>query len=234
MTKRPLVLGHRGASRRARENTLEAFAIARALGADGVELDVRRTADGVAVVHHDPQVDGYGLLAAVPFARLRADQPHIPTLDEALDELAGLFVNVEMKCLPWEPDADTDGAVAQLVVGAIAARGAAARVVVSSFDLAALGTVRALDARIALGWLTSRRPVEETAPHAAERGLTWLHPDRGVVLDDPVGAVAHAHELGLRVDVWTVNEPDDVRALSHAGVDAIITDTPDVALAALE
>jgi glycerophosphoryl diester phosphodiesterase len=234
MTTRPLVLGHRGASRRARENTLEAFATARALGADGVELDVRRTADGVAVVHHDPQVEGYGLIAAEPFARLREDQPYVPTLDEALDELDGLFVNVEMKGLPWEPDADTDGAVARLVVAAIAARDARARVVVSSFDLAALGTVRALDARIALGWLTSRRPVEETASPAVERGVTWLHPDRAVVLDDPVGAVAHAHQLGLRVDVWTVNEPDDVRALAHAGADAIITDTPDVALAALE
>ena len=58
----PRILAHRGASARARENTVEAFRLASALGADGVELDVRRTADGALVVHHDPSVDGVGAL----------------------------------------------------------------------------------------------------------------------------------------------------------------------------
>jgi glycerophosphoryl diester phosphodiesterase len=228
------VLGHRGASRRARENTLEAFAWARSVGADGVELDARRTADGVAVVHHDPQVEGYGLVRARPFADLRAAQPHVPTLDEALDALTGLVVNIEMKCLPWEPDADPDGELAALVVQAVAGRGAHDRIVVSSFDLAALGSVRALDARLPTGWLTHRQPVEQTAPIAAERAVAWLHPDRAAVVGDPQRACRLVHDLGLRIDVWTVNEPDEIRAFADAGVDALITDVPDVARATVD
>jgi glycerophosphoryl diester phosphodiesterase len=230
---RPLVLGHRGASRRARENTLDAFATARALGADGVELDVRRTADGVAVVNHDPQVEGHGLLVERSFAELRAAHPEVPTLDEALDALAGLIVNVEIKCLPWEPDADADGVVLRLVVDALVARNAFDRTIVSSFDLGVLAPLRDLDARIVTAWLTSRQPVEQTAPAAAERGASWLHPDVGVVRDDAERAVAAVHEHGLRVDVWTVNEEADIRVLATAGVDAIVTDVPDVALAVI-
>jgi glycerophosphoryl diester phosphodiesterase len=233
MTNRPLVLGHRGAAREAPENTLAAFAAARRLGADGVELDVRRTADHVTVIHHDPEVEGYGLIAARPFAELRDEQPDVPTLPEALESLTGLLVNIEVKCLPWEPDADPDGEVMEMVAAIVAERGLLDAVVVSSFDLGALGTLRAANARIPAAWLTSRQPVERCAPAAAERGVAWLHPDRGSVIDDPSGAVRVAHEHGLRIDVWTVNDANDVRALAAAGVDAIITDTPDVAIAAL-
>jgi glycerophosphoryl diester phosphodiesterase len=233
MTNRPLVLGHRGASRQAPENTIGAFTAARRLGADGVELDVRRTADLVAVIHHDPEVEGYGLIAARPFAELRAEQPDVPTLPEALEALAGLLVNIEVKCLPWEPDADPDGEVMEMVAEIVAARGLIDSVVVSSFDLGALGSLRAANARIPAAWLTSRQPVDRIAAAAAARGVAWVHPDRESVMVDPEAAVRIAHEHGLRIDVWTVNEPNDVRALAAAGVDAIITDTPDVALAAL-
>ena len=75
MPSRPLVLAHRGANRLARENTVDAFVRARELGADGVELDVRRTADGVLVVHHDAAVEPVGLLVEQPFAEIRAALP---------------------------------------------------------------------------------------------------------------------------------------------------------------
>lgn len=232
MTNRPLVLGHRGAPRRARENTLEAFAIARQLGADGVELDVRRTADGQLVIHHDPEAGDYGLIAGRPFEELRRERPDIPTLVEALGELAGQFVNIEVKCLPWEPDAD-DGTVMTAVGSLVQARGHYESVVVSSFDLGALGAIRAVDARIPLGWLTSRQAVEQAAPIAASRGVAWLHPDVASALHAPARAVELARENGLRLNVWTVDDPGDVRVLAAAGVDGIITNTPDVALAAL-
>src|SRR4051812_6725756 len=106
MVSRPLVLAHRGASAQAPANTLEAFALARTLGADGVELDVRRTADDILVVHHDPDAAGIGLLADAEFATVRATLPALPTLAEALAQCEGLLVNVEIKCLPWEPDSD--------------------------------------------------------------------------------------------------------------------------------
>ena len=107
------MLAHRGACRRAPENTLEAFRVARELGADGVELDVRRTRDGVLVLSHDPVVEGFGLLVEHPFAKLRAAVPSVPTLEEAFDVLAGLIVNVEIKCFPTEPDADPERRVAR-------------------------------------------------------------------------------------------------------------------------
>ncbi|MCU1430066.1 MAG: glycerophosphoryl diester phosphodiesterase [Actinomycetia bacterium] len=233
MATRPLVLGHRGAPRRARENTLEAFTAARTLGADGVELDVRRTSDGTAVIHHDPAVEGYGLIVSRPFAELRAERPYVPTLVEALDTLTGLFVNIEMKCLPWEPDPDPEGQVAAAVAAAVSERRITQQVEVSSFDLGALGVMRSIDARIPIGWLTFGQPVEPAVAAAVDRGLAWVHPDRAAVMADPAAAMRTAHERGLRVAVWTVNEPDDVRALAAAAVDALITDVPDVALAAL-
>jgi glycerophosphoryl diester phosphodiesterase len=233
MTARPLVLGHRGASRGAPENTLAAFTLARSLGADGVELDVRRTADGVAVISHDPAVEGYGLLRERPFEQLRTVLPDVPTLGEALDVLGGLLVNIEMKCLPWDADPDPDGEVPALVLAAIEDKGVHDKVIISSFDLGALGSMRALDARLPLAWLTSGQAVATAAPLAVQRGVTWLHPDRAVVFPDVDESVKLVHDLGLQIDVWTVNDPDDVRALAAAGADALITDVPDVALAAL-
>src|SRR6476646_2920170 len=136
MAPRPLVLGHRGASAVAPENTVEAFTRARELGADGVELDVRRTADGVLVVHHDPAVRDVGLIASLSLAELRAARPRLATLDDALDACRGLVVNAEVKCLPWEPDADTDGSVMGATIDAV--RTHDGMVVVSYFDLAAI------------------------------------------------------------------------------------------------
>src|SRR5439155_14345872 len=101
-----LVVAHRGASRVAPENTLEAFEAALALGADGVELDVHRTADGALVVHHDAAVPGFGVLAAAPLAAIRAARPAVPTLEDALDVCRGHLVNVEVKNLVGDADWD--------------------------------------------------------------------------------------------------------------------------------
>ena len=231
MPTRPLVLAHRGASRRARENTLEAFALARDLGADGVELDVRRTADHVLVVHHDAEAPGIGLLAAATFAAVRDARPDIPTLAEALDVCAGLIVNVELKCLPWEPDADADGVVVQATAALV--RDCACEIVVSSFDLGTVDAMRACAPEIATGWLTYGRAPADTALLAARNGHPWLNPDRNAVLAAPADAVAACRGAGLAVDVWTVDDPDEMSTLAAAGVDALITNVPDVALQTL-
>jgi glycerophosphoryl diester phosphodiesterase len=236
MHPRPLVLGHRGASRVRTENTLAAFAKARQLGADGVELDARRTADGVLVVHHDPAVEGLGLLVDVPFAKLRAAHPEIPTLAEALEACAGMLVNVEVKCLPWEPDADTEGRdVLHAVVELVLAEQyqPVSDVVVSSFDLGAVDACRAFAPAVATAWLTSGQDVAAAAAIAREHGHAWLHPDRGAALRASERDVDGAHAGGVRVNVWTVDEPDEIVRLATIGVDAIITDVPDVAADAL-
>ncbi len=228
----PLVIGHRGAPRIARENTIAAFAAARATGADGVELDARRTADGVLVVHHDPEVPGFGVIASRTFADLRAAEPDIPTLADVLDACAGMIVNVEIKCLPWEPDADdTDHSVVRAVVDVVRAQ--ARDAIVSSFDLTAVDAVRTFEPALATAWLTSGQPLASAAAIAAEHGHTWLHPDRVRARADGAAGVDAAHGAGVRVDVWTVDEPDEMRALAEAGVDAIVTNVPDVAVKVL-
>jgi glycerophosphoryl diester phosphodiesterase len=232
MSARPLVLAHRGASRAAPENTIPAFTRARELGADGVELDVRRTADDVLVVHHDPDVEGLGLIAAHPLAALRAARPDVPTLVEALAACTGLLVNVEVKCLPWEPDADgPDHPLMRPVVEAVRAH--APDAIVSSFDLGAVDACRTFAPELATAWLTSGQDLATASAIASEHGHPWLHPDRASALATLKDGIHAAHDQGVRVDVWTVDDPDEIRTLAASGVDAIVTNVPDVALAAL-
>ena len=136
------VWAHRGARRQAPENTVAAFLRARALGADGVELDARRSADDVVVVHHDARAGGVGVLAEAPFAALRAARPEMPTLDEALDVCAGVLVNVEVKNLPGDPDYDPDERVTALVAETLARRDHRDDTLVSSFSLDTLDRFR--------------------------------------------------------------------------------------------
>ncbi len=231
VSSRPLVLAHRGACRVARENTVDAFVAARELGADGVELDVRRTADGVLVVHHDARADGLGLLAERAFSEIRAKCPWMPTLAEALEACAGWFVNVEVKCSRWEADADPDQDVARRAVDLVREQGVAA--VFSSFDLATIDAVRAHAPELATGFLVHGVDVAAAAMLAREHGHSWLHPDRLTFLAAPDAAVRDAKAQHLRVDVWTVDDPAEIQVCAAAGVDAIITNVPEVALAAL-
>jgi glycerophosphoryl diester phosphodiesterase len=226
------VLAHRGASARAPENTLAAFALARELGADGVELDARRTADATLVVHHDPHVEGFGLLVERPFAELRAAHPEVPTLAEALAGCAGMIVNVEIKCLPWEPDADPgDRGVVHAVADTIRATGTNA--IVSSFDLGAVDACRTYAPDLTTAWLTSGQELPDAALLAARAGHQWLHPDRIMALRASPDVIEHVHQLGLQIDVWTVDDPDEARELVANGVDGICTNTPDVILTAV-
>src|SRR4051812_39413617 len=110
------VLAHRGASRAAPENTVEAFLVAKAMGADGVELDVRRTSDGPLVVHHDPRLRDGRAIIELHAATLPV---HVPRLHDALDACAGMWVNVEIKNDPLEPDFDPTDSIADDVIGAL-------------------------------------------------------------------------------------------------------------------
>lgn len=235
MVARPMVLGHRGASHARPENTLAAFAKARELGADGVELDARRSSDGVLVVHHDPQVEHFGLIVDQTFETLRARRSSIPTLDEALEACAGMIVNIEIKCLPWEPDPDTpEHDVVRAVVELVRASAhPAADMIVSSFDLGSVDACRGFAPELATGWLTSRQDVATAAALAAEHGHGWLNPDRASALRASAEQIARAQQAGVRVNVWTVDEPEEMSALAAIGVDGIITNVPDVALATL-
>jgi glycerophosphoryl diester phosphodiesterase len=229
--RRPLVLGHRGSPRIARENTLAAFAAARDQGADGVELDVHRSADGVLVVHHDADADGVGVLAEVPFDRIRAAAPWLPTLAEVLDECEGILVNVEIKNSPRDADFDPTETVTEAVVALLGARGGRDRILVSSFHLPSIDRVRSRAPEWETAYLTVVDPTPEDAlALAVAGGHRAIHPFFGVLADERAATVCEAaHAQGIAVNVWTVNEPEDMLRLAAAGVDAIVTDVPDVA-----
>jgi glycerophosphoryl diester phosphodiesterase len=213
------------------ENTVEAFVAASALGADGVELDVHRTADGSLVVHHDADARGIGVLAERTEAEIRADRPEIPTLEEALGACAGMLVNIEVKNLPGDADYDPEEAVAGAVVELLAQRGRRDDVLVSSFNLASVDRVRELDGSIPTGSLTlvGMDPVDGVdIAHAHGHGA--VNPDvRALGGEAAADTVARAHSFGMGVNVWTVNGEDEMRRLAAVGVDAIITDVPGVA-----
>jgi glycerophosphoryl diester phosphodiesterase len=213
------VLAHRGASRAAAENTPEAFRLALALGADGVELDVRRAACGTLVVHHDPALNGN------PVRRLA--QPPLPTLAVALDASAGGMVDVELKT-----DGDAPGGVAAAVCACLRRRGTRDQVVASSFDPAALRAVRALRPDIPTALVVaSDDELGAALREAARAGHRALHPERHLV-DGTL--VRRARALGLAVRAWTVNDADELQQLAKLGVDGLITDVPDVARAVLQ
>ena len=226
-----LVLAHRGANRERPENTLAAFRRAVELGADGVELDVHRTRDDGLVVRHDP--DGpFGALAELTLAEVTDALPEVPTLAAVLDACAGLLVNVEIKHPPPDAGHDPDRRAADLVAGMLADRGGADRVIVSSFDLPTVDRVRAVAPAVPTGWLVAWADPIDALAVAHDHGHDALHPGVWSLVGSlAVEVVAAAHDRGLAVNVWTVNEEDELRRLGQAGVDAVITDVPDLALA---
>ena len=230
-----MVLGHRGASRDAVENTLAAFEAARIQGADGVELDVHRSADGALVVHHDAAVDGFGVLAEYELSAIRAAIPSIPTLDEVFDQTGGMLVNVEVKNSPQDIDFDPADRCAEAVVEFVRARNLYDSVLVSSFHLPTIDRVHELDAEIPTGYLVVVDPLPLPALEIAhEHGHRALHPHLAALGEAfVVDAVARATELGIALNVWTVNDPKEIVRLARHGIHAIITDTPAIARQAL-
>ncbi len=238
------VLAHRGGTGPWRENTLEAFSSALALGADGVELDVRLSADGKLVVHHDAEIPGSGLIH-----ECRRDQlpQWVPTLEAALATCAGAVVNVEIKNIPTDPGYDPAERVALDVAAAVLAHGAAlaeadeadadrsalwpAHVVVSSFWPESLAVVGRHDSAVPLGLLVHPAlDVLGALETATELGCVALHPHHTRVSAE---LVDRAHGLGLAVATWTVNSPEEIDAVIDAGVDVVITDSVTATLAHL-
>jgi len=224
----PQIVGHRGASRDHPENTLAAFRGASAQFADGVELDVRSTADGVLAVCHDARLADGRVIAELRGASL---PDSVPTLAEALAACMGMLVNVEIKHGPDEPGFSEDRRLADAVMTVIAGLSDRPPILVSSFDLATIDRVRIIAPEVPTGYLvlSATEPVDAVAV-AAVGGHVAIHPNDWFV-DEAL--IVRAHEAGVAVNVWTVDDPDRIRALAAWGVDAIITNTPALARAAL-
>jgi glycerophosphoryl diester phosphodiesterase len=218
-----LVLAHRGAHRLAAENSVAAMTTAVHLGADGVELDVHCSADGVLVVRHDAETPA-GPLGALTHDEIAAVVPETPTLVEVLDACRDHLVNVEVK----DPDPRASAALAALL-GTRAAGGVDDDVLVSSFDLDTIDRFRAAAPRIPTGLLSFGRDPLEVLATTVAHGHAAVHPDVWTLCAHDVDAfVVGAHRRGIQVNVWTVNDTSQMGALQAAGVDAVITDDTDL------
>jgi glycerophosphoryl diester phosphodiesterase len=231
---RPLVLGHRGASAEAPENTLAAFRLALDQGADGVELDVWRCATGEVVVAHDEdtrRVAGVSLrVPDSPLAALRSldvgawkgDRfrgERMPLLSDVLEAFPGAVVNVELK------SRGRDLRLAEAAARVVARAGAEGRVVVSSFDWRLVVAFRLAAPEVPVGLLFDAERAWRVRLFAAIRllGPSAVHPERGLVT--PARARAWASR-GLAMNVWTVDDPAEAASLARLGAAALITNVP--------
>ena len=223
-----LVIGHRGAPRLARENTLESFAAAIAAGAGAIELDVRRTADDFLVVHHDALLDD-----GRPIVSCRRDDlpAHIPALTDALDACHGVVVDVEIKNTPGEPDFDPDERVAGAVVELLGERPEPGDTwLISSFRRETIERCRTADPRLATGWLTFGAVTDADIAWVVEAGHAAVHPWDPTV---DCQLIDRCHAAGLNVNTWTTNDVDRALELASWGIDGICTDVPDAIIDAL-
>ncbi|MFL5608453.1 MAG: glycerophosphodiester phosphodiesterase [Gemmatimonadaceae bacterium] len=199
--------------RLAPENTLPSFSLALEAGADGLELDVHATRDGVVVIHHDPALRDGTVIADTTFAELR---PHevapgvaVPTLAELCELVAGRAeLCVEVK----------GAGIEQLVLDALSDY--EGPLAIHSFDHALIRRIRALDPNVRLGILFDDAPTE-VARQMEATGATDVWPQWTLVEPALVAAV---HAAGGRVIPWTVNDTRHARALAAIGVDALCGD----------
>jgi glycerophosphoryl diester phosphodiesterase len=232
------VIAHRGASATHHENTIEAFRAAVEQGAGGIELDVRLSADEVLVVHHDAHLADGRLVI-----ELTADElpDMVPTLGQALEVVDDLWVNIEIKNVPDDPDFDDRHTISTAVAGLLAASmidrdeseglTLADRFMISSFNVDSVDRIKAIDpaipaALLAWGQIDPMSLIGRAEAH----GFQAIHP-HDILVDR--GFVARAHDAGLAINVWTVDDIDRIRELADLGVDGVITNDPAAAVEAL-
>jgi glycerophosphoryl diester phosphodiesterase len=231
-----LRIAHRGASGECPENTLAAFRRAIEQSAGMIECDLQLTADGHVVVCHDWTVDrttrARGRVSDLTLVQLRALDAgswrgprfageRIPTLEELLDlALPRTQLNLELKC---RDGAEAAHRLAMAVLAAVSARDGLDSVIFSSFDADALEAVRDVSPYAQMGILWSVPPFDLAWEIARDLGAISLHPAAESVTPEVVEA---AHEHGLAVYVWTVNELDHMVELARMGVDGLFSDVP--------
>jgi glycerophosphoryl diester phosphodiesterase len=250
-SKRVQVYAHRGGAALRPENTIAAFDHGLALGADGLEFDVRLTRDGAVVVHHDDRLgrttSGHARIGACSLDEVRSVDAgywfkpaaaavfpfrgaglRVPLLDEVLARYAGISLIIELKQnLPQ---------LAYAVIDKLRAAGAVERTALGSFYSRVLRAARRYEPALRTGaareetrwalyrswvrWPLGRPPYAEFQVPERSGRTTIVTP----------GFLAHAHRAGVLVKVWTVDDADDMRRLLAWGVDALITDRPDLAV----
>ncbi len=253
----PTSLAHRGASAHAPENTLEAYRMAVESGAGGLELDVHMTRDGQVVVMHDDDVDrltdGAGLVREKSLQELenlevgyhfspdggstfpyRGRGLKIPTLQEVLQQFPNTPINLDIK----EDQAGFEEAVLRIIEKNDAENrtfvASQKHRVVRKFRKLSGGAVPTSSSQleIAIFLVLSRLRLESLLrPSYVALQIPTSH--RGIELVTP-GFISAAHNLGVRVDVWTIDEPKEIHRLLDLGADVIMTNRPEVLAEVLE
>jgi glycerophosphoryl diester phosphodiesterase len=201
----PLLLGHRGARavQGVRENTIESFDRALADGCDGFEFDVRLTADGEAVVCHDPKAD------KIDIARADAKEvSHLPRMRDVLQRYRDSFLDIELKVKGLE----------RITLDLFLRHKPRRGFVVSSFIPGVLKSLHAEDATVPLGVICE---FENQLRLWSELPVQFVIPEQKLVAAELVRKIKGA---GKKLIVWTVNDPDEMRRFRDLGVDGIISD----------
>ncbi len=225
--KKLLKIGHRGAKAHVAENTLESISKALEFKVDAIELDVHRCKTGELVVIHDftldRTTDGTGEVARKSWKKLESlsieGKYKIPLLTEVLDLIEGkCSINIELK------GTNTAEATCKIIQKYISEKGwKYSDFIVSSFQTNELFMVRKLDDHIPIGVL-SKASMMQAIELGKQLNAAAIHPSIGIITKKNVVA---AHEEGFKVNVWTVNEPEEIERMIHFGVDGIISDYPD-------
>lgn len=226
-----LIWAHAGAGPFSSSNTLDAFELAIAQDADGLELDVHLTRDGRVVCRHDEAVElpsgSRALIRDLTWEEVSAvdlgEGNRIPELAQVLSLIAGtdLALNVEVKNGPV-----LYPGIEEAVLATVAAAREERTVVYSSFNHFTLLRLRELSPGALIAPLYAEALVDPWL-YAEHLGVDALHPFHATLAAP--GVLDGFREAGVRVRAWTVNEPDDLRRLIAAGVDAVITDEPAIA-----
>lgn len=216
-----LVIAHRGASAYEVENSLSAFRLAHAMGADGIELDIHVTTDGVPVVHHDPVIHDSPIwqlpVETVVAHRLPNGEP-IPTLAEALAAIdPSLSVYVEVKELQPRDDSH--------VLAVLASGPAPHRYHVHAFDHRIVRRLREQRTELPTGVLSASYPIRPLVQLEDARADT-LWQQQSLVDGELIASI---HAASAQLIAWTVDGPARMRVLASLGADAVCTNRPDIA-----
>lgn len=243
----PLILAHRGANKRAPQNTLPAFQEAIDFNADGLETDVHLSSDGQIVICHNYTIDetstGTGLIYEKSLSELKGYDfgsyfsddfkgVTLPTLPELLDLTKNMkLINIEIK----PPKVECD--LIKKVVETIHKYGIVENSIISCFDPECIRQVKEIDSNIKTGLLYENDELGNeimsfgVAKYCEQLKANAAHPHRKLITHKEI---VELHNLGMAVNPWTVNEKEDILKLTEWGCDALISDVPDYVRKVLE